>query len=132
MLDRKDVVISIIHRPCNWMQGWEGEMDTVHQAFLHAGSMQVEDTIPGTFDYYIARTRAPKFAVIDAPFGTSYGAYRPATEETYYWRIAHMLFPFYAMIPGGVIGQQTRFGAYVPMEDVHTLHWESGLRWMEP
>src|SRR5438067_465149 len=24
-------VISIMHRPCNWMQGWEGEMDTVHQ-----------------------------------------------------------------------------------------------------
>ena len=42
------------------MQGWEGEMDTVHQAFLHAGATRIEDTRPGTFDYYIARTRAPK------------------------------------------------------------------------
>jgi phenylpropionate dioxygenase-like ring-hydroxylating dioxygenase large terminal subunit len=124
MLGTHDTVVSIIHRPCNWMQGWEGEMDTVHQAFLHAGATRLEDTQPGTFDYYIARTRAPKFAVIDTPYGTSYGAYRPATDESYYWRIAHMLMPFYAMIPAGMMGQQTRFAAYVPIDDEHTLHWE--------
>jgi phthalate 4,5-dioxygenase oxygenase subunit len=124
--------VSIIHRPCNWMQGWEGEMDTVHQAFLHAGGMQLEDTVPGTFDYYIASTRAPKFAVMDTDYGTSYGAWRPADEEQYYWRIAHMLLPFYAMIPGGLMGQLTRFAAYVPMDDEHTLHWEIGKRLMDP
>ena len=30
----------VLHRPCNWMQGWEGEMDTVHAAFLHGGAEQ--------------------------------------------------------------------------------------------
>jgi phthalate 4,5-dioxygenase len=124
MLGEHDTVVSIIHRPCNWMQGWEGEMDTVHQAFLHAGATRLEDTQPGTFDHFIARTRAPRFAVMDTPYGTSYGAFRPATDDTYYWRIAHMLFPFYAMIPAGMMGQQTRFAAYVPMDDEHTLHWE--------
>src|SRR5438270_10030078 len=59
MLGDKPVVMSIIHRPCNWMQGWEGEMDTVHQAFLHSGATRVEDTIPDTFDYYIAKSPAP-------------------------------------------------------------------------
>jgi len=132
MLGNTDTVVSIIHRPCNWMQGWEGEMDTVHQAFLHAGGTRLEDTTPGTFDYFIARTRAPKFAVIDTPYGTSYGAYRPATEDSYYWRIAHMLFPFYAMIPAGMIGQQTRFAAYVPMDDEHTLHWEIAHGLLDP
>src|SRR6202165_5088843 len=131
MLGREDLVVSIIHRPCNWMQGWEGEMDTVHQAFLHSGATRVEDTLPGTFDYYIASTPAPRFAVIDTQYGTSYGAWRPATEDTYYWRIAHMLFPFYAMIPAGLMGQQTRFAAYVPMDDEHTLHWEIGKRLMD-
>jgi phenylpropionate dioxygenase-like ring-hydroxylating dioxygenase large terminal subunit len=132
MLGVDDVVISIIHRPCNWMQGWEGEMDTVHQAFLHAGATQVEDTVPGTFDYYIASTPAPRFAVIDTQYGTSYGAWRPATPDTYYWRIAHMLLPFYAMIPAGLMGQQTRFAAYVPMDDEHTLHWEITRGLMDP
>jgi hypothetical protein len=119
-----ETVISIIHRPCNWMQGWEGEMDTVHQAFLHAGATRLADTRPGTFDYFIASQPAPRFAVMDAPHGTSYGAWRPAADDTYYWRIAHMLVPFYAMIPAGLMGQQTRFAAYVPMDDHHTLHWE--------
>jgi hypothetical protein len=132
MLGTEDCVVSIIHRPCNWMQGWEGEMDTVHQAFLHAGAMRVEDTTPGTFDYFIATTRAPKFIVIDTPYGTSYGARRPATEDTYYWRIAHMLFPFYAMIPAGLMGQGVRFAAYVPIDDEHTLHWEIGKGLMDP
>jgi nitrite reductase/ring-hydroxylating ferredoxin subunit len=132
MLGNTDTVVSIIYRPCNWMQGWEGEMDTVHQAFLHAGGTRLEDTTPGTFDYFIAKTRAPKFAVIDTPYGTSYGAYRPATEDSYYWRIAHMLFPFYAMIPAGMMGQQTRFAAYVPMDDEHTLHWEIAHGLMDP
>jgi nitrite reductase/ring-hydroxylating ferredoxin subunit len=132
MLGGDKSVISIIHRPCNWMQGWEGEMDTVHQAFLHAGATKIEDTTEGTFDYYIAKNPAPKLLVIDTPYGTSYGARRPATEDTYYWRIAHMLMPFYAMIPAGLIGQQTRFAAYVPMDDHHTLHWEIGTGLMDP
>jgi phthalate 4,5-dioxygenase len=132
MLGADDVVISIIHRPCNWMQGWEGEMDTVHQAFLHSGATRVEDTVPGTFDYYIASTPAPRFAVVDTQYGTSYGAWRPAAEDTYYWRIAHMLFPFYAMIPAGLMGQQTRFAAYVPIDDEHTLHWEITRGLLDP
>jgi phthalate 4,5-dioxygenase len=127
-----DVVISIIHRPCNWMQGWEGEMDTVHAAFLHGGATRLEDTTPGTFDYFTAQNRAPRLSVIDTPFGTSYGASRPAGDDAYYWRIAHMLFPFYAMIPAGLLGQQTRFAAYVPMDDEHTLHWEIGRALLDP
>jgi len=132
MLPAHDTVVSILHRPCNWMQGWEGEMDTVHQAFLHAGATRIQDTTPGTFDYFIARTPAPQFAVVDTPYGTSYGAYRPTTEDTYYWRVAHMLFPFYAMIPGGMMGFVTRFAAYVPMDDEHTLHWEITRGLMNP
>ena len=114
--------ISVIHRPCNWMQGWEGEMDTVHAAFLHYGSSKAEDQEPGTFDYYQFKTRTPKFSVIYTDIGTSYGAYRPAEEDTYYWRTAHMMFPFFAIIPAGWIGM------YVPMDDDHTMHWEILLR----
>ena len=69
---------------------------------------------------------------MDTPYGTSYGAFRPATDDTYYWRIAHMLFPFYAMIPAGMMGQQTRFAAYVPMDDEHTLHWEISHGLIDP
>ena len=116
--------ISMIHRPCNWMQGWEGEMDTVHAAFLHFGASKPEDQAPNSFNFYQANQRHAKFSVVETDFGTSYGAYRPAEEDTYYWRIAHMLFPFYAMIPQGAMGQDAKIGAYVPMDDYHTMHWE--------
>lgn len=116
--------ISILHRKCNWMQGWEGEMDTVHAAFLHGGANRPEDQPPGSFTRYHYGERAPRFQVLTTDWGTSYGAYRPAEEDSYYWRIAHMLFPFYAMTPTGVMGEEAKLNAYVPMDDTHTLQWE--------
>jgi phenylpropionate dioxygenase-like ring-hydroxylating dioxygenase large terminal subunit len=112
-----------IYIQSNFMQNWEGEMDTVHAAFLHSGATRAENLTPGTAGYYQARQRAPKFSVLETAFGTSYGAYRPAEDDTYYWRIAHMLFPFYAMIPTGTLGLQIFWRAYVPMDDEHTLMW---------
>ncbi len=116
--------ISVLHRECNWMQGWEGEMDTVHAAFLHGGASKLEKTTPGTGAYYTAKQRSAKFSIIDTDFGTSYGAYRPAEEDSYYWRLAHMLFPFYAMPPLGPLGANALVGMYVPMDDENHLHWE--------
>jgi phthalate 4,5-dioxygenase oxygenase subunit len=128
MLASGPAQVSAIHRPCNWMQGWEGEMDTVHAAFLHFGASKPEDQKPGSFNFYQANQRHAKFSVVETDFGTSYGAYRPAEADTYYWRMAHMLFPFYAMIPQGEIGKDAKIGAYVPMDDEHTMHWEIFLR----
>ncbi len=112
-----------IFQECNYMQGWEGEMDTVHQAFLHFGSEQPRDIQPGTAGFYIARHRDAKFSVIDTEFGCSYGAYRPAEDDTYYWRIAHQMLPFWAMIPTGTLGLEIRSRAYVPIDDDHTMMW---------
>jgi hypothetical protein len=61
--------------------------------------------------------------VLDTEWGTSYGVRRPAEDDTFYWRIAHQLFPFYAMVPTGVMGLEIRFRAYVPMDDYNTLVW---------
>ena len=123
MLPEGECDIYLIQLENNWMQGWEGEMDTVHAAFLHSGATRVEDTRPGTFAYYMAKQRHAKFDVLDTEWGTSYGVYRPAEEDTYYWRIAHQLFPFYAMVPTGVLGLEVRFRAYVPIDDEHTMMW---------
>jgi phthalate 4,5-dioxygenase len=47
-----------------------------------------------------------------------YSAFRPAGEEIYY-RIAQFLFPFYTMIPTGVLGLEVRVRARVPIDDGH-------------
>jgi phthalate 4,5-dioxygenase oxygenase subunit len=110
-------------RECNWFQGLEGDIDTSHLAYLHLGSVRPEDAKPGSFDFYTVNDRAPKYQVLDTEFGTSYGAYRPAEEDTYYWRLAHFLFPFYTMIPTGVLGTQILVRAWVPIDDDHMMFW---------
>jgi hypothetical protein len=84
---------------------------------------------PGTFAYYTAKSLHGKFSVRETDFGQSYGMYREAEEDTYYWRIGHLLFPFFAMPPGAsVLGEDPRFLAYVPMDDYNTLEWGVGRR----
>ncbi|HLF72444.1 MAG TPA: Rieske 2Fe-2S domain-containing protein [Dehalococcoidia bacterium] len=123
LLPQDKVRTQLVLRECNWMQGIEGELDTVHQAFLHIGAIDQADTEPGSFDYYITGNRPAVFDVIDTDFGTSYGAYRPAEADTYYWRVAHFLFPFYAMTPTGVLGPDIKVRAYVPIDDNNTMLW---------
>jgi phenylpropionate dioxygenase-like ring-hydroxylating dioxygenase large terminal subunit len=122
-----EVVIQKALRECNWFQGLEGDIDTSHLGFLHLGSVKPESVQPGTFDYYIVADRAPKYEVVDTAFGTSYGCYRPAEPGTYYWRVAHFLFPFYTMIPTGVLGMQVLVRAWVPVDDEHIMFWSIGV-----
>jgi len=106
-------------RECNWMQALEGDVDTSHFNFLH-GRFNWNPS-PGTFEYYMERDKSPKYAVTETEFGTSYGAYRPAEPGTNYWRIAHFLFPFYTMIPTGVMGAEVRVRAWMPIDDENTM-----------
>jgi phenylpropionate dioxygenase-like ring-hydroxylating dioxygenase large terminal subunit len=118
-----DGKVTPIARDCNWLQGLEGDVDTSHLGFLHLGSVQPEQLKPGTFDYYTVKDRAPRYEVVDTDFGVMYGAYRPAEEDTNYWRIAAFLFPFYTMIPTGVLGLKVGVRAWVPIDDDHTMFW---------
>jgi phthalate 4,5-dioxygenase oxygenase subunit len=123
MLPQGEYQIQKVLRECNWFQGLEGDIDTSHLGFLHLGAVKPEQTKPGTFDYYNVTDRAPKYEVVDTEFGTSYGAYRPAEADTYYWRIAHFLFPFFTMIPTGILGMQVLVRAWVPVDDNHIMFW---------
>ncbi len=115
-------------RECNYMQALEGDIDTSHLAFLHLGANNWQQQAPGSFEYYALKDRAPRYDVLDTAVGTSYGAYRPAEEDTYYWRLAHFLFPFYTMIPSGTLGKQVLVRAWVPLDDETTMYWGMMVR----
>jgi phenylpropionate dioxygenase-like ring-hydroxylating dioxygenase large terminal subunit len=115
--------IRVMQRPCNWMQGIEGEMDTVHAAFLHWGFDEPGE--PGSFSYYhFKNRRGARYTARETDFGAAYGCYREAEEDTYYWRIGMVFFPFFAMQANGPMGPEIKMNAYVPMDDEHTLQWE--------
>jgi phenylpropionate dioxygenase-like ring-hydroxylating dioxygenase large terminal subunit len=117
------LAVEKVMRDCNYMQGLEGDIDTGHLAFLHLGAITPEAARPKSFDYYTVADKAPRYDVVDTEFGTSYGAYRPAEADTYYWRVAHFLFPFYTMIPTGLLGEQILVRAWVPIDDDHMMFW---------
>jgi phthalate 4,5-dioxygenase len=122
------VVVTAIQRECNWLQGLEGDIDTSHLGFLHLGAIDPDRIPTGTFAYYTVKDRAPRYQVVDTDYGAMYGAYRPADEERFYWRFAQFLFPFYAMIPTGVLGIQSVVRAWVPMDDDHMLFFSMGTQ----
>jgi len=113
--------IQVYQRDCNWMQALEGDIDTGHTVYLHLGSVDASEVPPDSWARYALADRAPRYEVTDTDSGVMYGAYRPAETDTNYWRIANFLFPFYAMIPTGVLGLEVRVRAWVPMDDAHTL-----------
>jgi len=107
---------------CNYMQGLEGDIDTVHSPFLHAGHVQPEDTLPGSQDYYNTTQRWIKIEARDSDVGTTYGAIRPVPEQkSTYWRIGHFLMPFYTMAATGILGKKSQCSAWVPIDDEYAM-----------
>ena len=47
LLPEEDVNIRFILRDCNWLQAMEGDLDTSHVGFLHAGAANADDVEPG-------------------------------------------------------------------------------------
>jgi phthalate 4,5-dioxygenase oxygenase subunit len=121
MLPEGQGVVQAVLRDCNWLQALEGDIDTSHLGFLHHGAKTDADYHPGTFAYYTVHNRAPRYQVVDTEYGAMYAAYRPAGDGQAYWRYGQFLFPFYVMIPSGVMGLQIWTRAWVPMDDEHVM-----------
>ncbi|MQG77096.1 MAG: Rieske 2Fe-2S domain-containing protein [SAR202 cluster bacterium] len=115
-------------RNCNWVQAMEGDIDTAHLSFLHMGMVSAEDVPPGSFDFYSQRDRAPHYHVVETDYGMMYGAYRPAEEDTYYWRIAQFMMPFYTIPPEGRLGEKIGVRCWVPVDDDHTMFTSMSIR----
>ena len=96
---------TIIHRQCNWMQGWEGEMDTVHAAFLHCGATNARG--PGARHASTTTRPSSAHATLQRPRDrVRHRLRRLPPGRGRHLLLAHrpLLFPFYAMIPHGHAG----------------------------
>jgi phthalate 4,5-dioxygenase len=116
-----DLNISLLQRESNWLQGLEGDIDTSHFGFLHAGSVKAEDFEEGHPARHTVANRAPEYKVADTEWGTMYGAYRRDGNERMHWRMAHFCFPFWTQTPNADIADHVVAKAWVPMDDTHTM-----------
>lgn len=118
-------------RNCNWLQAIEGDIDTSHFGFLHEGKAEAKDYPADSVLRYRLDDRAPDYHCTETEWGTMYAAYRPATPDNLYYRVAHYLFPFWTMIPNAAFGTNLTARGWVPMDDTHTMFlqctWEKSL-----
>jgi phthalate 4,5-dioxygenase len=121
LADQADVNIRFVQRACNWMQALEGDIDTAHFGFLHAGSVDPDDFQDDHPMRHTVSNRAPEYHVADTPWGTSYGAYRGDSDGRVSWRVANFLFPFWTQAPNADFNTHVGVRGWVPMDDEHTM-----------
>ena len=130
-LPEDEIRVSFIQRDCNYLQALEGEIDTSHFGFLHAGHVDVEDLVEDEPVFYTVIDRAPRYHLREAPWGTQYAGYRPAGRDTTYCRFANFLFPCWTQVPNGEFASHIHARAWVPLDDGHTMFvfmwWKKGV-----
>src|SRR4249920_2543041 len=90
-----EIGVTLIQRECNYLQALEGDIDTSHFGFLHAGHVDPADVAADNLIRWTVANRMPEYHVADTDWGTMYAAYRPADAGQTYWRFANFLFPFW-------------------------------------
>jgi phenylpropionate dioxygenase-like ring-hydroxylating dioxygenase large terminal subunit len=116
-----ELELEFAQRECNYLQALEGDIDTSHLGFLHVGNVEphhLKETDPMK---YVVANRAPELEVADAPWGTTYCAFKPADGGGRYLRYANFMFPFWTQAPQGEFETNLFSRAWVPMDDTHTM-----------
>ncbi len=125
-LAEDDTRVVFVQRACNWLQAMEGDIDTSHFNFLHAGSDTAEDYRQRDPLRYGAIHRDPEYVVDETRYGTVYGAYRPADPGNLYWRVAHFVYPFWTLPPFHPFEHHVLIRGWVPIDDEHTMYVSIG------
>jgi hypothetical protein len=89
---------------------------------MHFGLQDASDFKErGDSSKYAVMNRAPEYKLQEMDYGYMYAAYRPAEENTTYWRYGQFLFPFWTMPPINGLSTNVLARAYVPMDDTHCM-----------
>jgi len=113
--------IAMTHRDCNWLQNLEGDIDTSHLGFLHAGLIDGEGIDEKEMQRYTVINKAPQINVAEMPFGTMYSAQRSAMPGHDHHRFACFIFPFWVTYPSDMIESNVSVNAWVPIDDENTM-----------
>ncbi len=131
MIPEEEMEIVCVQRACNYLQALEGDIDTSHFGFLHAGSVDpavMDATNPTT---YAVIDKSPEYIVSDTDWGTMYAAHRDLGDGRIHWRTASFAFPFWTMQPDGPFEKHITARAWVPLDDEHTMftffNWKGNI-----
>jgi phthalate 4,5-dioxygenase len=112
---------------CNWLQGFEGTIDTVHAGILHVGwigdpARRWTGAEGAELHVLSRRVPAARIEFLDRPYGFREGALRAMPDGSLYARIRDVVLPYYSFIPtpGGTPCFVT---IVVPIDDTTHLQW---------
>ncbi|GEO27667.1 ring-hydroxylating oxygenase subunit alpha [Alicyclobacillus acidoterrestris] len=110
---------------CNWVQAYEGGIDSSHVSFLHSRLNPTDFTgSPREKGMkYMAGDKFPHYETIETPYGMMVGARRSAEPGYHYWRITQCLMPFYTILPSYGTDSPVSGHAWVPIDDYSTMVW---------
>jgi phenylpropionate dioxygenase-like ring-hydroxylating dioxygenase large terminal subunit len=125
VLPAESVYISKRWQSCNWVQAYEGGIDSSHVGFLHS-KLHPERETQGdqTFTRLTHADRSPHFEVVDTDYDVVVGARRAADQDNAYWRITQFMYPYFTCIAGPLSPKDNIGGhAWVPVDDENTMTW---------
>jgi len=102
--------------PCNWMQGLEGTIDSVHVGTMHqswiGGLAANGEALGNTLHSH------PRYEVQDTDYGIRAAALRRVGEGGTYVRTTEYVMPFVSLVPGNNSERNGTMFISVPMDDV--------------
>lgn len=106
----------------NWVQAFEGDVDSSHVGFLHRNMSDF--TAPSSPETkYQVNDKAPKWIIEPTDYGMMIAARRNAEEDSYYWRINQVMFPYYTFVAGPLDQSSGLVHIWVPTDDTHSDIW---------
>ncbi len=107
----------------NYLQGFEGDIDSSHSSFLHSYLRPSETPRDGTISsIQKAMDKSPKIVVSNTKYGFRYGARRAIGGGKYNWRITQALMPTFSLIPFITFPAGGR--AWIPIDDHRTMTFQ--------
>lgn len=120
-LPEESVFITRSIAPCNWLQGVEGTIDSLHVGTLHMSWIGMPSMAKGSIGKSLISH--PRYEVDETDYGIRAAALRDVGEGRLYIRTTEYVMPFVSLVPASGDRAGTMFIA-VPMDDVtHMLFW---------
>jgi phthalate 4,5-dioxygenase len=117
---------------CNYLQAFEGGIDSSHVAWAHRYEMDVDPMHRGSrAKDIIKKSSNVVFQIEEVPSGLSIFARRDVEPNSYYWRITQYLFPWFTLIPP--FGDHPLGGhMWIPIDDENCWAWSINFLPQQP
>jgi phthalate 4,5-dioxygenase len=117
---------------CNYLQAFEGGIDSSHVAWVHRYEMDVDPMHRGSrANDIIKNSSNVVFQIEEVPSGLLIFARRDVEPNSYYWRITQYLFPWFTLIPP--FGDHPLGGhMWIPIDDENCWAWSINFLPQQP